>query len=136
MRVAVFVDGCQWHGCPDHYVRPRINIAFWASKIAENVARDCEQTRRFETDGWRVCRFWEHQVFEDLEGIIVEVQSAMRRGATWSPSPAVRVTRVEPVDEWGNIERRFLTELRRPDRLFGEQRPRTTTKWKRTVHPE
>lgn len=131
-RVVIFVDGCQWHGCPDHYVRPRTNTNFWASKLAENVARDCEQTRRLESDGWRVCRFWEHQVFEDMEGIIVAVRQAMERGTSWAPSPAERVTRVEPVDAQGSIERRFLIDLRKPECLSVQQRRRTTVKWKRS----
>src|SRR5215475_6215393 len=42
-RVAVFVDGCFWHGCPDHYVRPRSRTRFWAEKLSQNVQRDCQQ---------------------------------------------------------------------------------------------
>jgi len=50
-KVAVFVDGCFWHGCPDHYVRPRSSAEFWAAKLAQNVWRDVEQTRRLERLG-------------------------------------------------------------------------------------
>src|SRR5262245_51945914 len=64
-RVAVFVDGCFFHGCPDHYVRPRSSCAFWAEKLAANVRRDIDQTRELERLGWRVCRIWEHEVFEN-----------------------------------------------------------------------
>lgn len=130
-RVAIFVDGCQWHGCPDHYVRPKTNAGFWSSKLAVNVARDCKQTRLLETEGWRVCRFWEHQVFEDIDGLIGAVRHALDRDACWSPGSAERVNRVEPVDEHGSIERRFLLELRNPERVSVQQRRRTTTKWKR-----
>src|SRR5580692_10585444 len=57
-RVAVFVDGCFWHGCPDHYVRPRSSSDFWSRKLLENFKRDGAQTERLEALGWRVCRIW------------------------------------------------------------------------------
>src|SRR5687768_10638296 len=62
-RLAVFVDGCFWHGCPEHYVRPRSsNAKFWAQKLQDNVSRDERQTLRLEADGWRVLRVWEHEL--------------------------------------------------------------------------
>ena len=61
-QLAVFVDGCFWHGCPDHYVRPRNREHFWAKKLRENVARDRRQTVTLEALGWRVYRIWEHDV--------------------------------------------------------------------------
>src|SRR5262245_56530052 len=65
-RVVVFVDGCFWHGCPEHYVRPRSRGEFWDTKLARNVERDRAQTRDLEARGWRVCRIWEHAVFENV----------------------------------------------------------------------
>jgi len=63
LRLAVFVDGCFWHGCPDHYVRPRSsNAEFWASKLSQNVARDERQLKQLHAEGWRVIRVWEHEV--------------------------------------------------------------------------
>ncbi|MEA2495996.1 MAG: mismatch endonuclease, patch repair protein [Thermoleophilaceae bacterium] len=59
-RVAVFVDGCFWHGCPDHGTSPRANASYWTAKIARNRARDIRDQERLETDGWTVLRFWEH----------------------------------------------------------------------------
>ena len=81
---AVFVDGCFWHGCPDHYVRPRTKNEFWDAKLKENVDRDRRQTVELTQLGWRVVRVWEHQVWEELddtvEAIVVlavhEVQTA------------------------------------------------------------
>jgi DNA mismatch endonuclease (patch repair protein) len=131
-RVLIFIDGCQWHGCPYHYVRPKTRSDFWGAKLTANVKRDCEQTRRFEADGWRVCRFWEHQVFEDVHDVVRAVQHALERSNTWEPQPAERVIRVEPIDEQGTIERRFLIDLRNPKCVSIHQRKRTTTKWKRT----
>ncbi len=60
-RVAVFIDGCFWHGCPEHGKRPTIrNDHYWAPKIAGNTARDRRHTAALEAVGWTVLRFWEH----------------------------------------------------------------------------
>lgn len=60
-KVAVFIDGCFWHGCPEHGTTPRTNTAFWAAKIARNRERDEDTTGRLEALGWTVLRFWEHE---------------------------------------------------------------------------
>lgn len=60
-RVAVFVDGCFWHGCPDHGTRPRSNAGYWTAKLEINRRRDLEQTAALEADGWTVVRVWEHE---------------------------------------------------------------------------
>lgn len=59
-RVAVFVDGCFWHGCPKHGTWPKQNAAFWREKIGRNRARDRKVTRRLRAEGWTVVRIWEH----------------------------------------------------------------------------
>ena len=58
-KVAVFVDGCFWHGCPRHATMPANNRAFWRAKLARNAARDREVTRALRKAGWRVMRVWE-----------------------------------------------------------------------------
>ena len=58
-RLAVFVDGCFWHGCPRHATMPANNRAFWKAKFARNAARDREVSRALRTAGWRVIRVWE-----------------------------------------------------------------------------
>ena len=58
-RVAVFVDGCFWHGCPRHATQPRTRAAFWVAKFARNQARDREVTRTLRRAGWTVLRVWE-----------------------------------------------------------------------------
>lgn len=58
-RVAVFVDGCFWHGCPRHATLPASNRAFWKAKLARNQSRDREVTRALRQAGWRVLRVWE-----------------------------------------------------------------------------
>ena len=59
-KVAIFVDGCFWHGCPEHCRRPKSNTSFWEPKISGNVDRDQHQTRKLESSGWHVIRVWEH----------------------------------------------------------------------------
>ena len=60
-RVAVFVDGCFWHGCPIHGTTPRSNRSYWSAKIAGNIARDKRTTSILRAAGWRVIRIWEHE---------------------------------------------------------------------------
>ena len=58
-KLAVFVDGCFWHGCPRHGTMPASNRAFWEAKLTRNAARDREVTRTLRKAGWRVIRVWE-----------------------------------------------------------------------------
>jgi DNA mismatch endonuclease (patch repair protein) len=60
-RVAVFIDGCFWHQCPDHGLRPRTNSAYWDAKIARNVERDARNNAALTDAGWIVVRIWEHE---------------------------------------------------------------------------
>ena len=62
LKGAVFVDGCFWHGCPQHATRPRNNAAFWRKKLAGNKTRDRLVTRTLRRAGWRVLRIWEHEL--------------------------------------------------------------------------
>ena len=62
LRLAVFVDGCFWHACPQHATKPRNNAAFWRRKLAANKARDRLVTRALRQRGWRVLRIWEHEL--------------------------------------------------------------------------
>jgi DNA mismatch endonuclease, patch repair protein len=61
-RLAVFVDGCFWHGCPAHCRMPKSRVAFWTSKIARNKTRDLLVGRILRREGWGVIRFWEHHL--------------------------------------------------------------------------
>ncbi len=60
-KVAVFVDGCFWHGCPQHGSLPRANAEWWAAKLARNSERDAQTTALLESQGWTVVRLWEHE---------------------------------------------------------------------------
>lgn len=70
-RVAVFVDGCFWHGCPDHGTQPRANAGYWASKLERNRSRDELVDERFRAAGWVVVRIWEHVPTEEAVGRVV-----------------------------------------------------------------
>lgn len=61
-KLAVFVDGCFWHGCPEHGTVPATRREFWETKIARNRARDREVNRELKKRGWRVLRLWEHEL--------------------------------------------------------------------------
>jgi DNA mismatch endonuclease (patch repair protein) len=61
-RIAMFVDGCFWHGCPRHGTRPKGNAAFWRAKFRRNRARDLRDTRNLRRAGWTVVRLWEHEL--------------------------------------------------------------------------
>ena len=60
--VAVFVDGCFWHGCPRHYTKPASNVEYWRVKVMSNRARDARAARRLRAEGWSVWRLWECRV--------------------------------------------------------------------------
>ena len=59
-RLAVFIDGCYWHSCPQHGSQPSVNADYWTPKLQRNRARDLETVERLEAAGWTVLRFWEH----------------------------------------------------------------------------
>ena len=75
-RVAVFVDGCFWHACPQHATRPRANADWWAQKLAANERRDRDTDQRLDAAGWRVVRVWEHEdmaaAAEQIRALLVE----------------------------------------------------------------
>lgn len=60
-QVAVFVDGCFWHGCPEHHTVAKANADYWANKVADNRARDRETDQLLQAAGWTSIRIWEHE---------------------------------------------------------------------------
>lgn len=77
-RIAIFVDGCFWHGCPQHYSAPAHNAEFWANKVARNIARDKQADAVLEAEGWTVVRIWEHQLESDLAGIVTRIEALLK----------------------------------------------------------
>lgn len=78
-KVAVFVDGCFWHGCPEHFVPPKTNLGYWEKKIGGNVQRDHDTDSRLSEEGWLVLRFWAHQDPEECAETVVQTVSARRK---------------------------------------------------------
>ncbi|WP_329598082.1 very short patch repair endonuclease [Streptomyces pseudovenezuelae] len=60
-KIAVIVDGCFWHGCPEHATQPKTGVEWWRAKLAKNMARDVETTDHLTAEGWTVLRFWQHE---------------------------------------------------------------------------
>jgi DNA mismatch endonuclease (patch repair protein) len=72
-RVAVFVDGCFWHCCPDHATQPKANASFWVAKLRRNVERDRLVDAALERTAWTVIRIWEHERSDDAASRIANV---------------------------------------------------------------
>ncbi|MEU5108900.1 very short patch repair endonuclease [Streptomyces sp. NPDC021354] len=84
-KVAVFIDGCYWHGCPEHYVAPRTNSGYWSSKVTTNVARDRDTDQRLAEAGWTVLRFWEHESPDACALTIAATVSKLRSDRSGGP---------------------------------------------------
>jgi len=67
LRLAVFVDGCFWHGCPKHATQPASNCAFWRKKLARNKTRDRLVMKTLRASGWKVLRIWQHELKRNNE---------------------------------------------------------------------
>ena len=79
---AVYVDGCFWHGCPQHATWPKQNAEFWRDKIETNRRRDADTDQQLSESGWLVIRVWEH---EDAEKAAVRVAAAVREQSALKP---------------------------------------------------
>jgi DNA mismatch endonuclease, patch repair protein len=84
-RVAVAVDGCLWHGCPEHGMRARTNVAYWTAKIARNVARDERNREALREAGWELVRVWEHEAPDAAAAGVEAILQARRAALTGSP---------------------------------------------------
>lgn len=82
-KIAVFVDGCYWHGCPQHYWASKTNTDYWLPKIEENRARDMRFSAALVDAGWQVIRIWEHEPAEAAADI---VESAVRADGIHRPA--------------------------------------------------
>ena len=77
-KVAVFVDGCFWHGCPQHHTFPVTNASFWRKKLKRNMDRDRRVDRELLEMGWEVIRVWEHEVKEDCKAVVLRISERLR----------------------------------------------------------
>jgi DNA mismatch endonuclease (patch repair protein) len=110
-RVVVFIDGCFWHGCPDHYVPPRSRSDYWSAKLKINTERDARRTVELEQLGWRVVRIWECEVELELDRAVARIVAAIENDG-WKPEPRWVVVSVTPLR--GERERRTLRTSRAP----------------------
>jgi DNA mismatch endonuclease (patch repair protein) len=85
-RLAVFVDGCFWHRCPQHATSPRSNSEYWRTKLDGNVARDRRNDAALRADGWSVLRVWEH---EPVEEAVVRVVESLQTLPGSHPKPQI-----------------------------------------------
>jgi DNA mismatch endonuclease (patch repair protein) len=100
-KVAVFVDGCFWHACPEHGKRPSANTWYWDPKLQRNVERDQAANAALAEAGWTVVRIWEH---EALDSAVTSVISALdgrpaRTGRATGPVPELPSPRPQPAQE-------------------------------------
>lgn len=79
-KLAVFVDGCFWHGCPEHGTWPKQNADFWRNKIETNMRRDRDTNERLVSQGWEVIRVWEHEEPDHAARRIYQVLALTLRG--------------------------------------------------------
>jgi DNA mismatch endonuclease, patch repair protein len=77
-RVAVFIDGCFWHGCPDHHRQPTAHGGYWAQKVRTNRERDRRADAALAEAGWLALRFWEHEDPDTVAAAVAEQVRARR----------------------------------------------------------
>ena len=98
LKIAVFVDGCFWHGCPMHATWPKQNAVFWRQKIEANRLRDAETNTKLREGGWTVLRIWEHEAPVEASRHVIELVNGARamRGKSLPP-PQTGMTRTRSI---------------------------------------
>jgi DNA mismatch endonuclease, patch repair protein len=81
VHLYVFIDGCYWHGCPEHYQTPKTNTEFWTGKVQQNQIRDRDTTSELQALGFTVLRFWEHEPPDAVVAQIVHTYWSLRGAA-------------------------------------------------------
>jgi DNA mismatch endonuclease, patch repair protein len=72
-KIAIFVDGCFWHGCPIHGTQPKTNVEFWKTKITRNQERDRQVDEKLAQLGWHVVRLWQHEIQKDIADCVYRI---------------------------------------------------------------
>ena len=78
-KLAVFVDGCFWHGCPKHGHKPKTNRTYWLPKLKKNKLRDKVKTARLKKAGWKVLRIWAHDVKKQNPRCAAKIEKLLKR---------------------------------------------------------
>jgi DNA mismatch endonuclease (patch repair protein) len=81
LRLAVFVDGCFWHGCPQHATAPKTNSEWWRAKLEANRRRDRETDVALQAAGWKVVRVWEHEGADGAAEHVAAIVARLRSGS-------------------------------------------------------
>jgi DNA mismatch endonuclease, patch repair protein len=89
IKVAVFLDGCFWHGCPEHHTTAKTNAEFWAEKVRRNRERDLETDAKLAGEGWTVLRVWEHVPTAEAADLVAETLRARRAGVVLQTDAAI-----------------------------------------------
>ncbi len=89
-RVAVFVDGCFWHCCPDHGSKPAVNVGYWNPKLRRNVERDRAADTALQAAGWAVVRVWEHEPIETAVAAVLAALGSSQAARGRSPAVLAR----------------------------------------------
>ncbi|MEV7534598.1 very short patch repair endonuclease [Streptomyces hydrogenans] len=97
-RIAVFLDGCFWHGCPEHATHPKANAEWWREKLTKNMTRDRETTAHLQSQGWTVLRFWEHESPDAVARAITRAKSGNTEAGTRRSAESGRRRRPRPGD--------------------------------------
>jgi DNA mismatch endonuclease (patch repair protein) len=77
LKIAIFVDGCFWHSCPIHSHLPKSNKEYWIPKLQKNIERDIAKNQRLEAEGWKVLRFWDHELV-NLDEVVKKIESIIK----------------------------------------------------------
>lgn len=77
-KLAIFIDGCFWHGCPIHAHMPKSHEEYWLPKLKKNIERDKSKNERLRNEGWRIMRFWEHELV-NINEVVDKIQIELRR---------------------------------------------------------
>jgi DNA mismatch endonuclease (patch repair protein) len=77
-KLAIFVDGCFWHGCPKCYRRPRSNRKYWDKKAVNNISRDRRNRKNLSRIGWHIMRIWEHEILASPAQICFNINKKLR----------------------------------------------------------
>ncbi|MFJ5639282.1 very short patch repair endonuclease [Streptomyces sp. NPDC093223] len=96
-KIAIFLDGCFWHGCPEHATQPKANATWWRTKLDKNIARDAETTEHLTDEGWKVLRFWEHESPVDVAHRIA-ASLASERSVTREPPSTSNLTQSDEIN--------------------------------------
>jgi DNA mismatch endonuclease (patch repair protein) len=97
LKIAIFVDGCFWHGCPTCGHIPKTNSGYWAAKIMSNRRRDKANDNRLRTEGFRVLRLWEHSLKRDASACVRRIRLLLKEALRCKSSKAARLTGIATV---------------------------------------